>query len=147
MKPPTDSSPAAYFHVSVTAVFFFCSAITLPIAMPICELEKDVRNTFAAQSGPVISSAPALGMISRVLLSRATLDIARATPECTVPTSTSTWSRLMSLFALSGALAGSDSSSTVKYSISRPPSLPPFSSIASLKPLVMAVPSAANVPV
>jgi hypothetical protein len=28
-----------------------------------------------------------------------------------------------------------------------PPSLPPFSSIASLKPLVIAVPSAANVPV
>ncbi len=85
--------------------------------------------------------------MSSVLLSRATFDIASATPECTVPTSTSTWSRLMSLFALSGALAGSDSSSTVKYSISRPPSLPPFSSIASLKPFVIAVPSAANVPV
>jgi hypothetical protein len=73
-----------------------------------------------AHSGPVISSAPALGMMSSVLLSRATLDIASATPECTVPTSTSTWSRLTSLFALSGAFAGSDSSSTVKYSISRP---------------------------
>jgi hypothetical protein len=58
-----------------------------------------------------------------------------------------TLSRLMSLLALSGALAGSDSSSTVKYSTSRPPSLPPFSSTASLKPFVMALPSAAYVPV
>ncbi len=81
MNPPTDSSPAAYFQVSVTAVFFFCSAITLPIAMPICEFENDVRNTLAAQSGPVMSSAPALGMTSSVLVSRATLAMARATPE------------------------------------------------------------------
>ena len=86
----TDSSPAAYFQVNVTAVFFFCSAITLPIAMPICELENDERNTFAAQSEPVRSSAPALGMISSVLVSRATFAIASATPEWTVPTSTST---------------------------------------------------------
>jgi hypothetical protein len=35
-------------------------------------------------------------------------------------------------------LAGSDSSSTVKYSISRPATFPPFSAIASLKPLVIA---------
>jgi len=81
LNPPTDSSPAAYFHVSVTAVFFFCSAITLPIAMPICEFENDVRNTLAAHNGPVISSAPALGMTSSVLLSRATFDMASATPE------------------------------------------------------------------
>ena len=106
MKPPIDSSPAAYFHVIVTAVFFFCSAITLPIAMPSCELENDVRKTFGAHSGPVMSSAPALGMISSVLLSRATFDIASATPEWTVPTSTSTLSRLISLFAFSGAFAG-----------------------------------------
>ena len=143
LKPPIDSSPAEYFHVIVTAVFFFWSAITLPIAMPICEFENDVRKTFAAHSGPVMSSAPAFGMMSSVLLSRANFDIASATPECTVPTMTSTLSRLMSLFAFSGAFAGSDSSSTTKYSISRPATLPPFSSIASLNPFVIAVPSAA----
>ena len=60
-------------------------------------------------------------------MSFATLAIAIATPECTVPTSTSTLSRLISLLTLSVALAGSDSSSTLKYSISRPPSLPPCS--------------------
>ena len=86
-----------------------------------------MRKMFGAHIGPVMSSAPAFGMISSVLLSRATFAIASATPECTVPISTSTLSRLISLLALSGAFAGSDSSSTVKYSISRPPSLPPCS--------------------
>jgi hypothetical protein len=61
LKPPVDSSPAAYFHVIVTAVFFFCSAITCPIARPSCELVNDTRKTFAAHSGPVISSAPGVG--------------------------------------------------------------------------------------
>ena len=70
-----------------------------------------------------------------------------ATPECTVPMMTSTLSRCISLLAFSGALAGFDSSLTTMYSISRPPSLPPRSSTASLKPLVMATPSAAKVPV
>ncbi len=127
----------------MTAVFFFCSAITFPIATPSCEFENEVRKMLGAHSGPVMSSAPALGMISSVLLSRATLAIASATPECTVPTSTSTWSRLTSLLAFSGAFAGSDSSSTVKYSMSRPATLPPFCSMASLKALVIELPSAA----
>ena len=82
---------------------------------------------FGAHIGPVTASAPALGTISSVPLSLAALAIAIATPECTVPTITSTLSRLISLLTLSVALAGSDSSSTLKYSISRPPSLPPCS--------------------
>ena len=80
-----------------------------------------------AHIGPVTASAPALGTISIVPLSRATLAIAIATPECTLPTSTSTLSRLISLLVLSVALDGSDSSSTLNHSISRPPSLPPCS--------------------
>jgi hypothetical protein len=44
LNPPTDSSPAAYFHVNVTAVFFVWSAITLPIAMPNWEFENDDRK-------------------------------------------------------------------------------------------------------
>ena len=55
----------------------------------------------APHIGPVIASAPAFGMISSVLLSFAALAIASATPECTVPTSTSTLSRLISLLTLS----------------------------------------------
>ena len=147
LKPPVDSSPAAYFHVSVTAVLRPFSAATLPIARPGCEFENDVRKMFGAHIGPVIASAPAFGIMRSALLSRAAFAIASATPECTVPISTSTLSRLISLFTLSGALAGSDSSSTATYSISRPPNLPPDSLIASLKPLVIAVPSAAYVPV
>jgi hypothetical protein len=95
-----------------------------------------------AHMGPVTASAPALGTMSTVPLSFAALAMAMATPECTVPTITSTLSRLMSLLTLSVALAGSDSSSTLKYSISRPASLPPCSSTYSLKPFSMATPSA-----
>ena len=80
-----------------------------------------------AHIAPVIASAPALGTISMVLLSLAARAIASATPECTVPTMTSTLSRLISLLTLSVALDGSLSSSTRKYWISRPPSLPPCS--------------------
>ncbi len=80
-----------------------------------------------AHMGPVTASAPALGTIIRVPLSLATLAIAIATPECTLPTSTSTLSRLISLLTLSVALEGSDSSSTLTNSISRPLSLPPCS--------------------
>ena len=94
-----------------------------------------------AHSAPVAASAPALGMMCSTPVSRAILTMPISTPECTVPTSTSTLSRVTSLLALSVALAGSDSSSTVKYSSSRPPSLPPDSATASLKPLVMATPS------
>ena len=97
--------------------------------------------------GPVIASAPPFGTISSVLLSFAALAIAVATPECTVPTSTSTLSRLISLFTLSVAFDGSDSSSTFTYSISRPPSLPPCSSTYRRKPFSIASPSAAYVPV
>jgi hypothetical protein len=80
-----------------------------------------------AHIGPVTASAPALGTISSVPLSLAALAIAIATPECTVPTITSTLSRLISLLTLSVALAGSDSSSTLTNSSSRPASLPPCS--------------------
>ena len=48
---------------------------------------------FGAHSNPVASLAPALGMINSVPLSRATFTIAVATPECTVPITTSTFSR------------------------------------------------------
>ena len=82
---------------------------------------------FGAHIAPVIASAPAFGMISSVFVSFAAFAIASATPEWTVPTSTSTWSRLISLLTLSVAFDGSDSSSTLKYWISRPPSLPPCS--------------------
>ncbi|KAG1166320.1 hypothetical protein G6F35_018259 [Rhizopus arrhizus] len=87
--------------------------------------------------------APAFVTIKVVSLSLAALASAIATPECTVPISTSTWSRLIRRLAFSAALAGLDSSSTLKYSISRPPSLPPCSATYSLKPFSMAVPSAA----
>ncbi len=78
---------------------------------------------FGAHWPPVAALAPALGMISKVPLSRATLTIAMTTPECTVPISTSTLSRCTSLLALSVALDGSDSSSTVKYSMRAPAEL------------------------
>ncbi|KAG1306182.1 hypothetical protein G6F62_015452 [Rhizopus arrhizus] len=87
--------------------------------------------------------APAFVTIKVVSLSLAALASAIATPECTVPISTSTWSRLIRRLSFSAALAGLDSSSTLKYSISRPPSLPPCSATYSLKPFSMAVPSAA----
>ena len=90
-----------------------------------------------------MASAPAFGTISSVLLSLAALAMASATPECTVPTSTSTWSRLISLLTLSVALDGSLSSSTLKYWISRPASLPPCSCTYSLKPFSIMLPSAA----
>ena len=67
------------------------------------------------------------GTLLIVPVSFATFAIAIATPECTVPTITSTLSRLISLLTLSVAFDGSDSSSTLKYWISRPPSLPPCS--------------------
>src|SRR5206468_539260 len=98
LKPPVDCSPAAYFQVSVTAVLCPFSAATFPIARAGCELENDVRKMFGAHMGPVISSAPAFGMIKSALLSRAAFAIAIATPECTVPTTTSTLSPLMGLF-------------------------------------------------
>jgi hypothetical protein len=90
-------------------------------------LENELLKMFCAHMGPVTATAPAFGMMRSVSLSLATLAIAMATPECTVPTSTSTLSRLMSLFTLSVAFAGSLSSSTFTYSISRPPMRPPCS--------------------
>ena len=101
---------------------------------------------FCAHMGPVTASDPALGTMSTVPLSLAARAMAMATPLCTVPTSTSTLSRLISLLTLSVALAGSLSSSTLKNSTSRPPSLPPCSSTYSLKPFSMATPSAVKVP-
>ena len=61
---------------------------------------------FGAHIGPVASFAPAFGMIRSVLVSLATLTIAMATPECTVPTTTSTFSRPTSRFMLSVAASG-----------------------------------------
>ena len=58
--------------------------------------------------------------------SRATFTIAMATPECTVPTTTSTFSRPTRRFMLSVAASGLDSSSTLMNCTSRPPSLRPF---------------------
>ena len=104
------------------------SAITLPIGNVVCQFENEVRKMFGAQAGPVASLAPALGMISRVLVSRATFTIAMATPECTVPTTTSTFSRPTSRFMLSVAASGLDLSSTWTKEMARPPSLPPFCS-------------------
>ena len=111
----------------VFAFFAPLSAATLPIANAGCQFENELRTIFAPHIGPVIASAPALGMMSSVFESFAAFAIASATPECTVPTSTSTLSRLISLPTLSVALDGSDSSSTLKYWTSRPASLPPCS--------------------
>ena len=104
------------------------SNITLPIGKDGCQLENEVRKMFGAHCGPVASLAPAFGMISSELLSRATFTIAIATPECTVPTTTSTFSRPTRRFMLSVPASGFDSSSTCTKVISRPPSLPPFCS-------------------
>src|SRR5574340_996149 len=101
LKPFTDSSPAAYFQVSVTAVPSLRSAIILPVPYPGCQLVNEVRKMFGAHKEPVMSSAPAFGTISVVPVWRATLAIASATPECTVPTTTSTLSRRTSRFMFS----------------------------------------------
>ena len=61
---------------------------------------------FGAHIGPVIASAPAFGMISSVLVSRATLAIASATPECTVPTSDVDLVALDQLVDVVGRLGG-----------------------------------------
>ena len=96
---------------------------------------------FGAHSAPVTTPAPALASIVSVPDSRVTRTIAAATPECTGPTITSTFSRLTSRLVLSVALAGFASLSTCTYSIVRPPSLPPFSSTCSLNASVIALPS------
>jgi hypothetical protein len=146
LKPSIISSPAAYFQVMKTAVLWPLALSTLPRACVVCQLEKEVRKKLGAQAAPVMAPAPPLGLIQSVPDSFSTLAMPITTPECTVPITTSTLSRWTSLLTFSGALAGLDSSSTVTYSISRPPSLPPRSSTASLKPLVMATPSWAKVP-
>jgi len=143
LKPPTDSSPAAYCQVRVTARFSPRSATTLPIGKAGCQFENEVRKILGAHSAPVAAPTPALGMISIVPVSRATLTIAISTPECTVPIRKSTFSRLTSLLAFSGAFEGSDSSSRIENSTSRPPSLPLASAIASFSPSVIASPSCA----
>jgi len=66
-------------------------------------------------------------MISSVLLSFAALAIASATPECNRADQHIDVVALISLLTLSVAFDGSDSSSTLKYWISRPASLPPCS--------------------
>ena len=121
--------------------------MTLPNARVGCELLKLVRNTFGAHRPRVAAWTPALGIRLRTPVSRATFWMPICTPECTVPTMTSTLSRCTSLLAFSIPLDGSDSSSTLKYSISRPPSLPPCSLMAMRKPFSIATPSWAKVPV
>src|ERR1043166_2085532 len=86
------------------------SYITLPIGKHGCQLVKDVRQMFGAHIARVTSLAPAFGTTSIVLVSFATFAIAIATPECTVPTTTSTLSRPTRRFMLSVPFAGSDSS-------------------------------------
>lgn len=108
-----------------------------------CQLEKEVRKTFGAQSVPVTACAPALVTSVSVFSWRTICIIAIATPEWTGPVRTSTFSPITSFCVLAGALAGSDSSSTVTHSISRPPSLSPCSFAASFIASVMLLPSAA----
>src|SRR5581483_3613758 len=100
-----------------------------------------------AHKGPVAAPTPAFGMMCSVPDSLVTRIIAAATPECTVPSTTSTLSRVTRRLTLSVAFAGSDSSSTLKNSTSRPPSLPPLSASAMRKPFSIATPSGAKVPV
>ena len=105
------------------------------------------RKMLGAHMGPVMAAAPAFGTINKVPDSFAALAMAIATPLCTVPTITSTLSRLMSLLTLSVALDGSLSSSTRTNSTSRPAIFPPCSATYKRKPLSMAVPKEAKVPV
>ena len=56
------------------------SASTLPIGKDGCQLEKEVRKIFGAQSAPVAASRPALGMINSVLVSLAILTMPICTP-------------------------------------------------------------------
>src|SRR4029077_11089170 len=80
LKLSIDSSPAPYFQVSVTTLRWPLSYITLPIGWAGCQLVNEVRKMFGAHWLPVAALAPALGMMSSVLLSRATLTIAITTP-------------------------------------------------------------------
>ncbi len=84
---------------------------------------------FGAQSPRVMMSAPAFGTSVGRPASRAIFAMAMATPECTVPMSTSTFSERTSLFVSSVAFVGSDSSSILTKSILRPASVPPCCSI------------------
>ena len=147
MKPSKASSPAAYFQVIHTVRLRPRSIIGLPSALVGWLLVKLVRNTLGAHSARVAACTPALGMMLSTPESRATRWMPICTPECTVPISTSTLSRCTSFCAFSTPLEGSDSSSTFTHSISRPPSLPPFSAMAMRTPFSMATPSCAKVPV
>ena len=107
---------------------------------------KEVRNTFLTHRSRVTATLPALGTMVSVPLSDTTLWMPICTPECTVPISTSTPSRLTRRSAFCGAFSGLDSSSSLTIWISRPPSLPPFSAISSSMAKVMFSPSLAKVP-
>ncbi|MNT33202.1 hypothetical protein D3C72_1691160 [compost metagenome] len=69
------------------------------------------------------------------------------TPECTGPTTTSTWEPAISFCMFGTALPGLASLSTTTYSTGRPPRLLSCCSMASFMPLVVASPKAAKVPV
>ena len=95
-----------------------------------------------AHSEPVTRFEPALGTIM-IGVSRGPtiLAMAWAMPECTGPTRKSTFSFLISLLVLVGAFGTDISLSMARYSMARPPSLPPACSMRSLSALVMASPS------
>ena len=114
---------------------------------PDCQLENEVRKMFGAHSAPAAGARPALGMMCSTPDSLVTRIMPAATPECTVPSTRSTLSRVTRRLMLSVALDGSDSSSTLMNSTSRPANLPPASCSASRKPFSIATPSGANVPV
>src|SRR5690349_7495195 len=73
LKPPIDSSPAAYFHAMVMTLRWPLSYMTLPIGYDGCQLLNEVRKTLGAQAARVMASAPAFGQIIIVSSSRATL--------------------------------------------------------------------------
>ena len=90
---------------------------------------EDFLGDFLVALAPGVNVKGGDDFNRRAQMHFAAFAIASVTPECTVPTITSTLSRLISLLTLSVAFEGSDSSSTLKYSISRPASLPPCSSM------------------
>ena len=112
--------------MQVTTFLMPSAAIACPVASPTWVLVKEVRKMFLAHRLRVSWVAPAFGMMVGMPSSRAILLMASATPECTVPMSTSAFSPCTSLVASAVAFGGSDSSSTLTKLIARPASEPPF---------------------
>ena len=119
------------------------SIMAWPSATVGCPMVNEVRNTLGRQALRVTACTPALGMMLSVPLSATTFWIAICTPECTVPTITSTLSCATRRRALASAFFGSDSSSSLIHSTSRPARRPPFSATAMRMPFSMASPSLA----